>query len=637
MNTKRIIALFAAILMLICLFSACAGNTGKTDDSASSSKVDAKTDTKKDDAKKDDKMDDGKKDNGKTDTPVEDELETISFLARSNGENYNTWKEKEGANANLMQCVENQHKYGFEVETSFAAAEVYTTTVTSLGASGNLPQVYGTYGAIDSTTLVDWTNRGMFVPCSSVLAESSGNMVKAFGDDGLYKWARAKAAHTDGDWYIVMITNDPARYLKITEEDGPCRVGVQLHGIYGLMTRQDWLDKLGLTMPQNPDEYYEACLKMHEEDINGNGQKDERIIVGLGSAYQQQGIGQWYGLPYQDFFSDPSNGKVEVGMLYPGYADWATYLNKFYSHQLVYNNEGGHPWVEVSNYIAKNNVISWYCQANAIWSNGRTNSGDDNCNYQPMPIIAAVDGVKARIICQEATAAEWGISYNAANCSPKTAAKFTDCVYSYEQWLVRYYGIEGKGWEYESDGVHIHDFTQDPGYTKGDIEDQYLANMDKSWIEFLGYFPIPFFKDLWDPTHVIYQSAQEAVDVGEPYAENATTREIWMTNNKVDYDQPNWVQLNNVAKYGEKNINVACYYDFETLPTAEEAEIQGDLSSDLKTYVQEVGTKLIIGDYDVSKLQEYIDYAYENLSLQKYIDIQQTRVDRFMEAMGLKK
>ena len=63
MNTKRIIALFAAILMLVCLFSACAGNTGKTDDSASSSKVDAKTDTKKDDAKKDDKMDDGKKDN----------------------------------------------------------------------------------------------------------------------------------------------------------------------------------------------------------------------------------------------------------------------------------------------------------------------------------------------------------------------------------------------------------------------------------------------------------------------------------------------------------------------------------------------------------------------------------------------
>lgn len=623
MNTKRIIALLAAVLMLVCLFSACSNQP--TDNSASSSNTtNTTTDTKTDD-KKDDTT--------STDAPSEDEIETITWLARSSDENYNLWKDR--GSALLDQCVANQHQYGFEVDTSFAAAEVYTTTVTSLGASGTLPQVYGTYGAIDSTTLVDWTNRGMFLSCTDVLAESTGNMVKAFGDDGLYKWARAKAAHTDGDWYIVMITNDPARYLVIHEEDGPCRVGVQLHGIYGLMTRKDWLDSLGLEMPQNPDEYYEACLRMHEEDINGNGQKDERIIIGLGTAYQQQGIGQWYGLPYQDFFSDPSNGKVEVGMLYPGFADWATYLNKFYSNQLVYNNEGGHPWVETSNYIAENNVISWYCQANAIWSNGRSNSGDDNCNYQPMPIIAAVDGVKARIICQEATAAEWGISYNATNCTPKTAAKFTDCIYSYEQWIIRYYGIEGKAWEYEADGVHIHDFRTNEGYTKGDIDQQYLPDFDNSWVNFLGYFPIPYFKDLWDPTAVVYQDAQDAIDAGEPYAEGATTREIWMANNKVDYDQPNWVQLNAVAQYGAKNINVACYYDFETLPTAEEAEIQGDLGSDLKTYVQEVGTKLIIGDYDIANLQSYIDYAYDNLGLQQYIDIQQTRVDRFMKAMGL--
>jgi ABC-type glycerol-3-phosphate transport system substrate-binding protein len=259
MNTKRIIALFAAILMLVCLFSACANDTAKTDSSSSSSSTstDTKTDTKKDDTKTDDKKDDAK-----TDAPAEDDIEIITWLARSSDENYNLWKEK--GSALLDQCVANQHQYGFEVETSFSAAEVYTTTVTSLGASGTLPQIYGTYGAIDSTTLVDWTNRGMFLSCTEVLAESSGNMVKAFGDDGLYKWARAKAAHTDGDWYIVMITNDPARYLVIQEEDGPCRVGVQLHGIYGLMTRKDWLGKLGLEMPQHPDEYYEACLRMHE-------------------------------------------------------------------------------------------------------------------------------------------------------------------------------------------------------------------------------------------------------------------------------------------------------------------------------------------------------------------------------------
>ena len=616
MNTKRILALFAALLMLVCMFSACSPDS-QGDDSGNNAQSDGNNTGNEGD-----------------DTPDEEELETITWLARAKSDNYNTWMAK--PHANLDKCVENQHLYGFEVETSFVDPEVYTSTVASLAAANTLPQAFATYGALDSSTIVDWTDRGMLLSCSEVIEYSSGNMIKAFGDEGLYDWARAKATHHDGDWYIVMMTNNPARGLRITEEDGEYRVNVQLHGIYAWPIRQDWLDKLDLDMPTTPEEYYDACLMMHEQDVNGNGLNDERIIVGLGTEYQQQGPGFWYGLPYQDFFSDPTSGQVEVGMLYEGYADWATYMAQFYDNGMLYSNEGGHPWVETSNYIAENNVISWELQANSIWSNGRNNTGDENAYYKPMPIIAAVDGVKPRVLTQEATAAEWGISFNISNCTPQTAAKFVDCIYSYEQFLLRYYGIEGMAWEYEEDGIHIDNFTTHEGYQKDDIEQQYLPSMDESWIDFLGYFPTPFFKDLWDPTAVTYYSAQEAIDAGEPYAEGDTTREIWIANQSpaIDYDQPNWQTLNGVAEYGEKNINFAPYYDFETLPTAEEAALQAELASDLKTYIIEVGTKLIIGDYKVADLQGYIDYAYENLGLQEYLDVQQARVDRFTEAMG---
>lgn len=84
-----------------------------------------------------------------------------------------------------------------------------------------------------------------------------------------------------------------------------------------------------------------------------------------------------------------------------------------------------------------------------------------------------------------------------------------------------------------------------------------------------------------------------------------------------------------------ENINVAAYYDYETLPTAEEAAIQSEYANDLKTYLVETATKLVMGEYNVADLQSYIDYAYENLGLQEYIDVQQIRVDRFMDAMGL--
>ena len=238
MNTKRILALLAALLMLVCLFAGCSNNSGKTNDGGNQGQSDDK-------GKTDDKQGDDK--------PNTDELETITYLAYARSDNYTTWVNAE-SHANLDKCVENQHQYGFEVETSFCDPEVYTSTVTSLAAAGNLPQVFGTYGAIDSSTLVDWTDRGMLLSCSEVLEYSSGNMIKAFGDDGLYDWARAKATHHDGDWYIVMITNDPARGLRITEEDGEYRVNVQLHGIYAWPIRQDWLDDLGLDMPTTPQE-----------------------------------------------------------------------------------------------------------------------------------------------------------------------------------------------------------------------------------------------------------------------------------------------------------------------------------------------------------------------------------------------
>ena len=351
----------------------------------------------------------------------------------TSAENYN--KAVAAGHETLAAAVEVQHQYGFEVDPTFVETEVYTSTVNSMAASGTLPQVFVTYGVVDDNTIVQWIEAGIFLSCSEVLEQSSGNMVKAFGEDGVYDWARAKATYTDGDWYYVLSTNNPARSFRLTEEDGPLRVVLQNHGVYGLVVRQDWLDKLGLEMPQDEEEYFEACLRMNKEDVNGSGTNDERAVLGLGTEYQYQGIGQWYGLPYLDFFSDPSSGEVEVGILKKGFADWTTYMGRMYDNGLIYNNEGGHPWYDVNPQIAENVAISLYRQTNNLWSTGRKNCSDPNCNYQPMPIIAAVEGEKARLICQEATAGEYGYSFLKEKIGASSAAKFVDCAYSYELYL----------------------------------------------------------------------------------------------------------------------------------------------------------------------------------------------------------
>ncbi len=623
MNGKRILTLALALLMIFALFSACANDTGKTNDG------DGKTNT----------GDDGKTNDGKTDgndTPDELEIEKIDYMASDLApakDNYNAALER--GDANLLQCVENQHKYGIEVEASFVSSETYSSVISSSAAGGVMPEVYFAGGnVLDAATYRNWIERGMFLSLNEVMEYSSGNMIKAFGEDGLYAWGRAMETIND-DWFGVTMTNATCPSVQITESDGPLRMKTQVHGSYDLMIRQDWLDDLNLEMPQTAEEYYEACLKMNTEDVNGNGLNDERIITALGGAWQYMGVGQWFGLALNDFLEDPSSGEVEVNILKEGFAPWVEYMNRMYDNQLIYNNEGMHPWVQFATFIAEDNVISWFLMIDTLWSSARSACPDADCNYQPLPIIQAVEGIAPRVVVQEAHAGNWPMNFN-ADVDPAKAAKMIDCIYSYEQWLLKYYGVEGEAWEYAEDGSTIIDFTAAEGYVKGDIENQYLALQDMSdnWSDFMTYFPCPYMKDLWAADSAVYSSHAEALEAGEPYAENGLTEESWMAANSWDEESPLHKFLGYVAEIGDENINWAAYYSFPALPTEDELLIQNDYGNELKTYLQETTTKLVIGDYEIADLQSYIDYAYENLYLQEYIDAQQGRIDRFLEAIG---
>lgn len=626
MRMKKCIALLSILLLLITLFGGCANTSG---DSASDPDSSGTGDTADDGAVPDD---------GDSAPDESGDLYEISWLGRENSPE-NLQAAIDGNYENYRKHIEIMAQYGFELDASMVSFEVYTSTINSLAASNILPDSYLCYGAIDNNTIVNWIENGQLLKGSEIMACSSGNMAKFFAEDGQLNWARAAATYTDGDWYYVFVTNNPARSIQIQEADGPLRVPTQIHGAYDVMIRQDWLDALSLGMPQTAQEYYEACLAMNQNDTNGNGQNDERIIMGLGTEYQYQGVGQWFGLPYMDFMEDPSSGEVEVGILKEGFADWANYLHQFHANGIIYNNEGGHPWISTGSYLAENNVISWTCMQDVIWSSGRTNTGLDSCNYQPMPILAAVEGVAPRLIAQEATAGEWGIGFNANTCTNEMAAAYVDCMYSQELYLLRYFGIEGKSWEWADNGMDIIDYTQQEGYTKGDIENQYMAlgKMENSFSGMHNFFPTPLDANLWAPNAHTYSSYREALDAGEPYAQNGNGYDEarWMALNNWNEESPCHKFLTYIADYGEENINFTSYYTFITLPTLEESEVQNTYATDLKTYLLETATKMVTGEYSIDSLQQHIDYCYDTLGLQEYLDVQQARIDRFMDAMGL--
>ena len=69
--------------------------------------------------------------------------------------------------------------------------------------------------------------------------------------------------------------------------------------------------------------------------------------------------------------------------------------------------------------------------------------------------------------------------------------------------------------------------------------------------------------------------------------------------------------------------------------TPEETAIVSQYSTDLTTYLDELGANLILGITSPEQYGELIQYAYDTLGLQEVLDVYQARANRTLEVMGL--
>ncbi len=118
-------------------------------------------------------------------------------------------------------------------------------------ASGDLPDIVGTERFKDVVN--EYGPQGAFLSLNELVDEHAPN-IKAFFD----KRPELKAAisASDGNYYYIPYFPD---------------------GKYGraYFIRYDWLDALGLEMPQTVEEYEQVLIAFRDQDPNGNGLKDE--------------------------------------------------------------------------------------------------------------------------------------------------------------------------------------------------------------------------------------------------------------------------------------------------------------------------------------------------------------------------
>ncbi len=610
MKTRGIFAMLLALCLLFTLFSACSDSDVPSDDQGTESQQDPDTNgTESDDAEED--------------APVELEMKTISWLGyeanqwdyvMADVQDFATWKE--------FMRIANED-FSLEVVWDTVDSSAYLTTLNGLIASNTLPDSFFSQGnatTLSDDTVVEMITQGKFAAMDDILAYST-LAAEFFEPDGPLEYLKAWAMYEDGNWYYIKVGNNTAKSMDLSNSTMEQRVAVQVHGAYSVNIRQDWLDKLSIAMPQTTEEFRQALLSFQQNDVNGNGAADERYVAHLGYDVVYQGVAQWFGLPNGEFKENPGTGVIEVPCLMEGYKPWLTYMNTLYNDGTILNNDGGATW-SYGVYCGGDYVSAYTMMQDYLW---RTETGDPNADYEPMPLIQAMDNITPRFIAQECVAGGPGITFR-ADVDLEAAARFVDYTHSQQFAMLFEHGIEGIAYDWNDDGtITTYPLTEE--------QDQYAAPR----VTYLDYNGLPsvHIDNVWGIQCQEYASVDEAIANNECYTEEFMTKEEWQEVYNWDDDSPATKFLHILSEFGQENFNPTIVYSFVTLPTAEEAKVISTYKTDLvDTYLLEMTTNAITGQSSIEQIDEQIQYAYDNLGLQEYYDVMQARYNRFLVAMG---
>ena len=100
----------------------------------------------------------------------------------------------------------------------------------------------------------------------------------------------------------------------------------------GWYIRQDWLEKLNLSVPETVEEFYHVLTAFRNQDPNGNGEKDEIPFFdrtgSVGAIYNLYGV-------RNGFYIDDETNQIMYGAYTPEYKEAVKQVAKWYAEGLI--------------------------------------------------------------------------------------------------------------------------------------------------------------------------------------------------------------------------------------------------------------------------------------------------------------
>lgn len=429
--------------------------------------------------------------------------------------------------------------------------------------SGNTPDIF--YASqLPVSDLLKYGEEGTLLPLGDLIEEHAPNLSQLMEEQ---PEIRKAITFPNGEIYSLPNLYDPD-FASLLMNATP-------------WINQDWLDQLGMDMPETTDDFYDFLKGVKENDLT-DGEIDEVPFGSAGIEYIVRwlrgsfGIGN-KGREYIDL--DPDSDEVRFYVTTDRYKELLQYLNKLYSEELIEKNIFT---IEHDQFIAngadnKYGSTVWYSPSEIFGKE----AGED---FEGGLALEGPHGDKLYGDVSHPVAFIGQFAITDQNPNPAATMRWVDYFYGEEGAKFFYMGVEGETYEETDDGVeYVDEITDHPDG----------LNIDQALVKKLAWVGS-------SPPSIIMQeyfrgseSSPQAVAAGE----------------KLEPDFPDEV-----------------WSSFTY--TNEENKILASTGSDIEKFVTEMRDKFIAGEESFDNWDDYVE-KIENMGLDEYMEVQNEAYERY--------
>lgn len=313
-------------------------------------------------------------------------------------------------------------------------------------ASGRLPDVI----MWDYSSAMDrMYEEGSVIDLTELIAEHAPNLTKIYTER---PELRKEVETADGHLYYF-----PSINPMLTVED-VCR-----KSYCGLIIRQDWLDKLGLKIPQTIDEWYEVLTAFKKRDPNGNLLADEIPFDGWGLPYFAPAFG------VLNTFCVKPDGTVAFGPMESEYKTYLETMHKWYAEGLLGPNCLIHSEAWKTENIV-NGLTGSFAGLDNAWRYYLPGMQENDAAAAMSPVAWPQDAAGARYTPREDVAGHMAttVTVITSECkNPEAAVRFIDYMYSEKGSNLLTWGVEGKSYTVVDGQKQLTELALTPDPEKG--------------------------------------------------------------------------------------------------------------------------------------------------------------------------